>query len=44
MGKPEGKRQLRRRVRQREDNTRMDGEEIECGVMGWTDPAMDREE
>jgi hypothetical protein len=34
VGKPEGKRPLRRHRRRWEDNTKMDFQEVECGV--WT--------
>jgi len=35
VGKPEGKRQLRRPRRIWEDNIKMDLQEVGCGGMGW---------
>jgi hypothetical protein len=44
VGKPEGKRLLRRPRRRWEDNIRMDLREIGWGVMDWIDPAQDRDQ
>jgi hypothetical protein len=35
MGKPEGKRPLRRPRRRRDDNIKMDLQEVGCGGMEW---------
>ena len=43
MGKPEGKRQLRRSGRRWEDNIEMDLQEVGCGGRDWIDMAPDRE-
>jgi hypothetical protein len=42
VGKPEGKRPLRRPSRRWEDN-KMDLQEVGCGSMDWIDLAQDRE-
>jgi hypothetical protein len=41
VGKPEGKRQLRRPRRRWEDNIKMD-QEVGCGGMDWIELAQDR--
>jgi hypothetical protein len=43
VGKLEGKRPLGRPRRRREENIMMDLQEVECGVMDWTDMAQDLE-
>jgi hypothetical protein len=43
VGKPEGKRPLRRPRRRWEDNIRMDLQEVECGGMDWIGLAQDRD-
>ena len=43
VGKPEGRRPLRRPRRRRLDNIRMDLQEMGCGFMDWTGQAQDRE-
>ena len=44
VGKPEGKRPLRRPRRRWEDNIKMDLQEVGCGVCGdWMELAQDRE-
>ena len=43
MGKPEGKRPLRRSWRRWVDNIKMDLQEVECGYMDWIGPAQDRD-
>jgi len=39
VGKPEGKRQLGRPRRRREDNIKMDLQELGCGGMNWIELA-----
>jgi hypothetical protein len=43
VGKPEGKRPLGRPRRRREDNTRMDLQEVGCGCVDWIGLAQDRD-
>jgi len=43
MGKPEGKRSLRRPTRRWENNIKMDLEEVGCGGMDWIDLAQNRD-
>ena len=43
VGKPEGKRPLRRLRRRWEDNIKMDLQEVGCGGMDWIDPAQNRD-
>jgi hypothetical protein len=43
MGKPEGKRPLRRPRRRLVDNVKMDLREIQWGGMDWIDLAHDRD-
>ena len=43
VGKPEGKRPLRRPRRRWTDNIRMDLQEVGCGYMDWIGLAQDRD-
>ena len=43
MGKHEGKRPVWRPRRRREDNIKMDLEEVGCGSMDWIDMAQNRD-
>ena len=43
VGKPEGKRQLRRPRRTWVDNIRTDLQEVGCGYMDWIGLAQDRD-
>ena len=43
VGKPEGKRPLRRSRRRWEDNIKMDLQEVECGGVDWFELAQDRD-
>jgi hypothetical protein len=43
VGKPEGKKPLKRPRRRWEDNIRMDFKEVGCGVMDWIGLAQDRD-
>jgi len=43
VGKPEGKRPLRRTRRRWEDNIKMDLQEVGCGGMDWIELAQDRD-
>jgi hypothetical protein len=43
VGKPEGKRLLRRPRCRWEDNIKMDLQEVGCGGMGWIGLAQDRD-
>ena len=43
VGKPEGKRPLRRPRRRWVDNIRMDLQEVVCGYMDWIGLAQDRD-
>jgi hypothetical protein len=43
VGKPEGKRLLRRPTRRWEDNIKIDLQEIERGGMDWIELAQDRD-
>jgi hypothetical protein len=42
VGRPEGKRPLRRPRRRWEDNIKMDLQEVGWGVMDWIELAQDR--
>jgi hypothetical protein len=42
VGKPEGKRPLGKPRLRREDNIKMDLQEIGCGVMDWIEQVQDR--
>jgi len=43
VGKPEGKRPLRRLRRRWEDNIKMDHKEVGCAVIDWNELALDRD-
>jgi hypothetical protein len=43
VGKPEGKKPLRRPGRRWEDNIKMDLQEVGCGVVDWMELAQDRD-
>jgi len=43
LGKPEGRRPLRRPRHRWVDNIRMDFQEVGCGYMGWIGLAQDRD-
>jgi hypothetical protein len=43
VGKPEGKRPLGRPMHRREDNVRMDLQEVGCGCGDWIGLAQDRD-
>jgi len=43
VGKPEGKRPLRRPRHRWEDNIKMDLQEVGCGGMDWIELAQDRD-
>jgi S-ribosylhomocysteine lyase LuxS involved in autoinducer biosynthesis len=43
VGKPEGKRSLRRLRRRRKDIIKMDLQEVGCGCMDWCELAQDKE-
>jgi hypothetical protein len=43
VGKPEGKRPVRRQKRRWEDNIKMDLQKVGCGGMDWIELAQDRD-
>jgi hypothetical protein len=43
VGKPEGKRPLGRPRRRREDNIKMNLQEVGCGSLDWMDLVQDRD-
>ena len=43
MGKPEGKRLLRRPRHRWEDDIKMDHQEVRCGGVDWIELAQDRD-
>ena len=43
VGKPEGKRPLGRPMHRREDNIKLDLQDVECGGVDWIDLAQDRD-
>jgi hypothetical protein len=43
VGKPEGRRPLRRPKRRWEDNIRMDFQEVGCGYVDWMELTQDRD-
>ena len=43
IGKPEGRRPLRRPRRRWEDNINIDLQEVGCGCMDWIELAQDRD-
>jgi len=43
VGKPEGRKPLGRPKRRWDDNTKMDLQEVGCGVIGWIELAQDRD-
>jgi hypothetical protein len=43
VGKPEGKRPLRRSKCRWEDNIKMELQEVECGCMDWIGLSQDRD-
>jgi len=43
VGKPEGKRPLRRPRRRWEDNSKMDLQEVWCGAMDWIELAQNKD-